>query len=97
MAGAALADHHRVDGLEPGLYALVRDPGHRESLQASLQPKFAWEKPAGCPDALPLYLLGAGDVKQAAAQLSCGQAIAADGLKRFVYSSGVLTRVLEAH
>jgi SagB-type dehydrogenase family enzyme len=79
---------HRVDGLEPGLYALVRDPGHRESLQASLQPKFAWEKPAGCPDALPLYLLGAGDVKQAAAQLSCGQAIAADG----AFSLGMLAR-----
>jgi SagB-type dehydrogenase family enzyme len=79
---------HRVEGLEPGLYALVRDPAHLESLKVSTQPKFAWEKPDGCPDGLPLYLLGTGDVRQAASQLSCGQAIAADG----AFSLGMLAR-----
>lgn len=79
---------HRVDGLESGLYALVRDPAHLDSLKQSMQPKFAWEKPAGCPDHLPLFLLGTGDVRQAASQLSCGQAIAADG----AFSLGMLAR-----
>jgi SagB-type dehydrogenase family enzyme len=87
---------HRVEGLEPGLYCLVRDAGHLISLQENTQPKFAWEKPAGCPENLPLYLLGTGDVQKAAAQLSCGQDIAGDG----AFSLGMLARfdhALETH
>jgi len=79
---------HRVEGLAPGLYCLVRDAGHLISLQESLKPGFAWEKPAGCPSELPLYLLGEGDVRKAAAQLSCGQDIAGDG----AFSLGMLAR-----
>ena len=45
---------HRVDGLEPGLYALARDPGMVEKLKQSMHVEFAWEAPPGCPADLPL-------------------------------------------
>jgi len=71
---------HRVDGLVPGLYALLRDPLHREIMQQSLSPDFKWTTPDPCPDSLPLFLLEAGDARQVAAQTSCGQDIASDGV-----------------
>ena len=39
----------------------------------------AWKKPIGCPDHLPLFLLGETDARQAAKATSCHQDIAADG------------------
>ena len=45
-------------------------------MRAALRPECTWE-PAD-PE-LPLYRLGAGDLRAAARDLSCGQAIAADG------------------
>jgi len=53
---------HRVEGIDPGLYALVRDPGKLEKLKQSMHAHFAWEAPPGCPADLPLYLLERGDV-----------------------------------
>ena len=79
---------HRVDGLVPGLYALVRHPDHESSLRASLRPDFSWMRPEGCPENLPLFVLGQGDLRDTARQLSCGQAIAADG----AFSVGMLAR-----
>lgn len=70
---------HRVAGIEPGLYALARDPGKVEKLKACMHAHFAWEAPPGCPADLPLYLLERGDARQLAAQLSCRQEIAGDG------------------
>lgn len=70
---------HRVDGLEPGLYLLARNPARADLLAAAMNPNFAWIRPIGCPDDLPLYHLARGDVQATAAQLSCGQDIAADG------------------
>jgi hypothetical protein len=70
---------HRVDGIEPGLYALARDPGKVETLKKSMHAHFAWEAPPGCPDNLPLYVLERGDARQLATQVSCGQDIAGDG------------------
>ena len=70
---------HRVDGIEPGLYLLVRDPGKMDSLKRAMQQQFAWTPPAGCPADLPLRLLEAGDARRLASQLSCHQAIAGDG------------------
>ncbi len=67
---------HRVEGLAPGLYALVRDPAALPSLRASLAPRFRWE--AAAPE-LPLYLLDPADVRGLAGHISCGQAIAGDG------------------
>ena len=70
---------HRVEGLSPGLYFLVRSPEQLSKLRQAMRPDFLWDKPEGCPDALPLYHLLTGDCRQAAGQVSCGQSIAADG------------------
>ena len=71
---------HRVEGVPPGLYVLVRDPARRESLRGLMASGFAWTSPEGCPASLPLFLLEVGDARRVAAQTSCGQAIAADGV-----------------
>jgi SagB-type dehydrogenase family enzyme len=70
---------HRVDGIEPGLYLLVRDPGKMDSLKRAMHQQFAWTPPAGCPAHFPLRLLEAGNAQRLAMQLSCHQAIAGDG------------------
>jgi hypothetical protein len=70
---------HRVEGIEPGLYALARDPGKVEKLKESMHAQFAWDAPPGCPESLPLYLLERGDARQVATQVSCRQDIAGDG------------------
>ena len=71
---------HRVAGLVPGLYVLLRDPSRKETLQRLMTPGFAWTAPEACPASLPLFLLEAGDARRVAAQTSCGQEIAADGV-----------------
>ena len=70
---------HRVQGLDPGLYFLVRDPTQLDTLRAALDPSFVWEKPADCPEGMELFRLVTGDARRVAAQVSCGQDIAADG------------------
>ena len=70
---------HRVAGLVPGLYVLLRDQSRKEILQRLMTPGFAWTAPEACPASLPLFLLEAGDARGVAAQTSCGQQIAADG------------------
>ena len=34
---------HRVEGLVPGIYAWLRDPAARASLQSAMRPQFLWE------------------------------------------------------
>lgn len=70
---------HRVDGLEPGLYLLCRADGHYDALVSQLRSNFLWEKPVGCPDEIPFYLLREGDFAESARLLSCHQSIASDG------------------
>jgi SagB-type dehydrogenase family enzyme len=70
---------HRVDGLEPGLYILLRDPRQKESLRAAMKMDFVWEKPSRTPGGLELYLLEQGDGRLAAREASCRQSIASDG------------------
>jgi len=67
---------HLVEGLDKGLYMLVRDPRKLDELRSACDPTFAWTQPDGCPEGLPLYLLKTGDARRVAAQLSCGQEIA---------------------
>ena len=67
---------HRVDGLEPGLYMLVRDPKALDTLKAALRPEWIWQE-AG-PPGLPLYLLLPHDLRDAARLVCCHQDIAAD-------------------
>jgi len=70
---------HRVEGIEPGLYALARDPAKLEKLRQSMHAHFAWEAPPGRPADLPLYLLERGDARALATQVSCRQEIAGEG------------------
>lgn len=77
---------HRVDGLEPGLYVLVRDPKRLPLLQQSMNPELEWTPAPGCPDDLPLFWLLQGDAQRLAAQVSCHQGIAGDS----AFSLGML-------
>jgi hypothetical protein len=74
---------HRVDGLTPGLYFLVRDPQRLEFLQRSMNQELNWVPVPDCPDGLPLYWLLEGDATRLAAQVSCHQDIAGDGAFSF--------------
>ena len=77
---------HRVDGLEPGLYLLVRDPSALDLLKASLRPEWIWQE-AG-PPGLPLYLLIPYDLRGPAQRICCHQEIAADSC----FALGMLAR-----
>ena len=83
LAGPARVDLaifvHRVDGLAPGLYLLLRDPQRAALWRAAADPAFAWTRAPGCPARLDLSLLRAGDGRSSAGAICCGQAIAADG------------------
>lgn len=70
---------HRVEGLESGLYMLVRDISQRGALSAATSADFSWERAPGTPSDLGLYLLQQGDARHAAKQSSCVQDIASDG------------------
>ena len=70
---------HRIEGLEPGLAVLVRNPAHEPALRAAFSRAEQWEKPPGCPDALPLYRLITAEAREAGCVLHCHQDIAADG------------------
>lgn len=69
---------HRVEGLTPGVYVLVRDREKLPLLQQSMNEELIWTPVQGCPETLPLYWLLEGDAKKAAAQISCHQDIAGD-------------------
>jgi hypothetical protein len=77
---------HRIDGLTPGLYFLIRDPGRLAFVQESMSAELTWQRAPGCPDRLPLYWLLEGDAKRLAAQVSCHQDIAGDS----AFSLGML-------
>ena len=67
---------HRVDGLEPGLYMLVRNPAALERVRAACGREFLWE-PAHA--GLPLFALARGDMRALSQRVSCDQDIASDG------------------
>jgi SagB-type dehydrogenase family enzyme len=70
---------HLVEGLPRGLYFLVRSLDRLPHLREAMHSSFTWKKPPGCPDALPLYLLGEGDCRAVAWKVSCEQQIAGAG------------------
>jgi SagB-type dehydrogenase family enzyme len=74
---------HRVEGLKPGLYFLVRDPQKLSFIQQSMNPELTWTRAPGCPEDLPLYWLLEGDAKKLAIQVSCHQEIAGDSAFSF--------------
>jgi len=77
---------HRVEGLAPGLYVLVRDPKKLSLLQRSMNPELEWTPVSDCPDDVPLYWLLQGNAQRLAAQVSCHQGIAGDS----AFSLGML-------
>ncbi|MEJ8816055.1 SagB/ThcOx family dehydrogenase [Variovorax ureilyticus] len=83
---------HRVDGLDSGLYVLVRDEAKLDKLKRAMHQHFDWFKPADCPADLPLRRLESGDARQLATQVSCFQNIAGDG----VFSLGMIAEYREA-
>lgn len=83
---------HRVDGLTPGLYCLVRDHKKLSFVQDAMNPELNWMIAPGCPEGLPLYWLLEGDAKRLAAQVSCHQDIAADS----AFSFGMLAEFARA-
>ncbi len=83
---------HRVGGLDPGLYMLVRDPAKLDKLKGAMHQHFDWSTPPGCPADLPLRRLEIGDARRLATQVSCSQDIAGDG----VFSLGMIAEYRDA-
>lgn len=67
---------HRVEGVTPGLYCLLRNDTDLEDLRRECSAEFLWRK---VTELLPLYLLQEGNYQDEAAQASCDQEIAGDG------------------
>jgi len=83
---------HRIDGLSPGLYVLMRDEARLDAFRAACHDRFAWQHVGA--SGMPLYALSAGDCREAATKASCFQNIAGDG----AFSLGMVadfTRTLE--
>ncbi|BCK87089.1 hypothetical protein MIZ01_0859 [Sideroxyarcus emersonii] len=72
---------HRVEGIEPGLYALPRTAAAKGMLQSVLRDTFSWQ-PAD--PGLPLFQLVAARTGKTARTLCCHQAIAAEGAVTFM-------------
>jgi SagB-type dehydrogenase family enzyme len=70
---------HRVEGLEPGIYALPRSTAAEQSMRSKLRDDFEWRTPLGTPTHLPFFRLLPANTKAIAKTLSCHQAIASDG------------------
>lgn len=79
---------HRVDGLEPGIYFLVRNEEHLGEIKGKCLGSFLWEKVSG---SVPLFLLAGGDFRSRAAAAGCLQEIAGDG----VFSVAMIARFRE--
>lgn len=67
---------HRVAGLEPGAYALLRNASAQSALQSLFAGQGAWTKPSQCPGAIPLFQLMARDLSAALRTVCCGQELA---------------------
>jgi hypothetical protein len=67
---------HRVVGVTPGIYVLVRDLNKLDVLKQSFHSHFQWQSTAQTPKGFPLFLLEEGDAQECAARVSCGQDIA---------------------
>ncbi len=78
---------HRVNGLEPGLYILLRNQQVLDSLKTALTDKLEWLRTEQTPSHLNLYRLVKANAQKAAASLSCHQRIASDS----AFSLGMLS------
>lgn len=71
---------HRVNGLAPGLYMLMRNPDIVENFSQCVSREFLWQRPSDAPENLHFYLLKEGNFIEISKSLSCGQDIAGDGV-----------------
>jgi rhodanese-related sulfurtransferase len=69
---------HRVDGLDPGIYILIRNPDAEMRLRQAMRKEFLWERPEHVPQQLNFFRLFAGDCTKFARTLHCHQAIGND-------------------
>lgn len=79
---------HRVKGLTPGLYFLLRKAEDLEEIKRSCNPGLRWERVGEAPEGLLLYLLDKGDFTRRAVLAGCEQEIAGDG----VFSAAMIGR-----
>jgi SagB-type dehydrogenase family enzyme len=79
---------HRVAGVPPGIYLLVRDEAEGDVLREECDSGFFWHR---VRNGFPLFLLRSGDVRVEAIEVSCHQEIA--GFSAF--SVGMLGRFSE--
>lgn len=77
---------HRVEGINAGLYVLVRNKEQRQELQQAMNPDFEWQNTPELSYDLPLFLLAKSDLTHVASRVSCHQDIAGDG----AFSLGML-------
>jgi hypothetical protein len=56
-----------VEGLVSGMYLLSRHPALLGELRLATPRDFEWQRPAGCPPGLDLFLLRQGDFREVAA------------------------------
>ena len=82
---------HRVVGLDPGLYFLVRNEEDLVSIKQNCHPYFFWKEVHDAPHTLNLYLLQKGDFRKEATFASCQQDIAGDG----AFSLGMIAKFKE--
>ena len=82
---------HRVAGLDPGLYFLLRAPSVLADFRSSMHREWLWQKKG--PEHLPLYLLLPYDLRAIAKTICCHQDIAADSC----FALGMLAHVELAH
>ena len=54
---------HRVDGMRPGVYILVRDRTKTDNLKSAFRSDLVWQSPADLSPKLPLYLLIESDCR----------------------------------
>ena len=79
---------HRVDGLERGLYFLLRNARDLQELKAGCARDLLWER---LDEGFPLYLLMKGDFNKQATMVSCHQEIAGEG----AFSLAMISRFRE--
>ncbi|HMK59746.1 MAG TPA: SagB/ThcOx family dehydrogenase [Dissulfurispiraceae bacterium] len=71
---------HRIDGLDSGLYCLVRNNNIMRDLKRSCHSEFIWQRVDGMPEYFDFYLLHHGDYRDKASNAGCYQEIAGDGI-----------------
>ena len=69
---------HRVEGLDPGVYALPRHPAAFQALREQLRGDFEWQASENLPAHLPFFRLLRTDCRIIARTMNCHQAIASD-------------------